>query len=254
MAQILLALTGGPMQVVASDGEKLTLRRKEGGDLTVSSEELTILAARSLVRRTGSSIALSVEGRAQADLLSSATDPLGSSHPVVGPREMDVDGTVQTVVVNLAESPLANLMRRRGRDGRAFLSVAEFEAGERLRADFTRARMMPRLGANWDAAISTGKRGQTSTDLTDGAVAARIRVDDAVVAVGPELSGVLIDVCCFLKGLEMVEAERRWPARSAKLMLKAALGSLARHYHPPRRKRSAILSWGGEGYRPQIGR
>ncbi|MEN0001668.1 MAG: DUF6456 domain-containing protein, partial [Pseudomonadota bacterium] len=63
--------------------------------------------------------------------------------------------------------------------------------------------------------------------------AARGRVAKALSNVGPELAGLLLDVCCFLKGLERVEAERRWPRRSAKLLLKVALASLDRHYNPP---------------------
>jgi hypothetical protein len=65
---------------------------------------------------------------------------------------------------------------------------------------------------------------------------------------------VLIDVCCFLKGLETVERERQWPVRSAKLILKTALAVLDRHYHPPAfgRRSPRIIHWGTEDYRPEI--
>ena len=172
-----------------------------------------------------------------------------------GPRRQGgVSQRRRSVTVNLAESPLSWL------HARGHLEDRLFEAGERLRADYTRGRIMARMGVNWQAAGASGSQGGDRNgiaDLTDAALAARQRVERAIAAVGPELSGVLIDVCCFLKGLERVEAERSWPARSAKVILKTALGVLARHYEPPRQERpggrNPVLHWGAADYRPTIG-
>lgn len=157
---------------------------------------------------------------------------------------------------NPDESPLARLARRGGRSGGPFLEAAEAIAGERLRADFTRGQLMPGITQRWDSQPRQGRGGRGSRDLSHSAIDARRRVDAAIAAVGPELSGVLLDVCCFLKGLEIVERERQWPARSAKLMLKAGLGVLARHYGiaaAPDGTRPAIRRWGASDYRPTIG-
>ena len=89
---------------------------------------------------------------------------------------------------------------------------------------------MPRTTSNWHAAVAGRNRGQTSGHLTDRVIAARQRIRHALEAVGPEFSGLLLDVCCFLKKLDEVERERRWPARSAKVVLQLALERLARHF------------------------
>ena len=140
--------------------------------------------------------------------------------------------------INQDESPLAALARLRGRGGALFLEPAQVEAGERLRADFTRGQMQPSLGQNWQPVRYARQPGLAggAEDLTGSALSARLRVEAALAEVGPELSGVLLDVCCFLKGLAEVERERQWPARSAKLMLRTALAALARHYAAPRRR------------------
>lgn len=130
-----------------------------------------------------------------------------------------------------SESPLFWLARRKGADGRALIEPHQFQAGERLRADFTHAQMMPRTTSNWHSPVAGRRRdGQAAGPLTERVVAARQRLRQALDAVGPEFSGLLIDVCCFLKKLDAVEQERRWPARSAKVVLQLALERLARHY------------------------
>ncbi|MCE1235069.1 MAG: DUF6456 domain-containing protein [Hyphomicrobiales bacterium] len=156
-----------------------------------------------------------------------------------------------------AESPLAWLARRRDRDGRAYLSPARLAAGERLRADYTLAKMMPTVTSNWSIGrIQGGAAGVAGlADLTDRAVAARGRVEAALAAVGLDLAGVLVDVCCFLKGLETVESERRWPARSAKVVLDIALGRLADHYGLAEEARGPdrtgrLRAWGTPDHRP----
>ena len=168
------------------------------------------------------------------------------------------DGGAVVVAANLAESPLAQLARRKAKDGKPFLTENEWRAGERLRSDYTRGQIMPRMGANWVASVASGRRdgGNGVADLTNAALASRQRVDRSIEAVGPELAGVLIDVCCFLKGLEQVEMERGWPVRSAKIVLKTALGVLHRHYNPQARRggnAARMLHWGAADYRPKIG-
>ena len=157
------------------------------------------------------------------------------------------------------ESPLGRLATRRGKDGAAFLDPDEVMAGERLRAHFTRAGMTPAITQRWDSTPGgSGGNARGAFDLCDSALDARSRVDAAIAAVGPELSGVLLDVCCFLKGLEQVEKERQWPVRSAKLMLKTGLAALARHYGLGATaagdcvKAGRIRRWGSPDYRPTI--
>ena len=183
-----------------------------------------------------------------------AAGDFAAQHQERGPIRIDAD----TVTVNHDESPLSWLRRRRDRDGRPLVDASEFAAGERLRADYTRGQLMPRITANWSAAVASGARsGNGATDITEVALAARLRVERALTTIGPELGGLLVDFCCFLKGLEEIERERRWPARSAKVGLRMALSALARHYGLAQeargRERAAkIVHWGTEDYRPTV--
>lgn len=150
-------------------------------------------------------------------------DPFRAQH-------LDAEPLADGAFVDHGESPLAWLARRKGRDGQPLIAPHQFLAGERLRADFTRGQMMPRVTAHWDAAVASGRRGDIGLGVTDIAIAARERVRRAADAAGPEFSGLLLDVCCFLKKLDTIESDRGWPARSAKVVLQLGLDRLARHY------------------------
>ncbi|WP_337184892.1 DUF6456 domain-containing protein [Shinella sp.] len=210
-----------------------------------------------LVRRAGAVLAATPEARAHLKRrLCAGETPFAGQHRDVAEVVVVRDGAPERALANRLESPLAALARLKEKAGGAFLPESALAAGERLHADFTRGGLQPRMTMSWEPRIASRQKGEagTSRDLTDTALAARLRLARAIEAIGPELSGVALDVCCFMKGLETVERERQWPARSAKLLLRAALMALARHYAPPPAapKRRAH-AWGAEGYRPEMG-
>lgn len=159
-------------------------------------------------------------------------DPFLGQHLSLARAELSTPEGRLDVAINAAESPLAWLARRKGRDGRPLIEPSQLQAGERLRADFTRAQLMPRITANWTSAVAQDRRGagSQSATLADTVVAARQSLRHALDSVGPEFGGLLLDVCCFLKRLEDIERERAWPLRSAKVVLQLGLDRLARHY------------------------
>jgi hypothetical protein len=185
-------------------------------------------------------------------------DAFRRQHAGVARRARRRDDPVEATYVNEAESPLAWLARRKDRDGRPFIAPEQLAAGERLRADFTRAGLSPRVTANWIAPVAQGRRSHDAgaASFADFVLAAKVRLARTLDAVGPEFAGLLLDVCCFLKGLETVERERRWPPRTARIVLSLALERLARHYgiftEARGPARAPTRAWQAEGARPTI--
>jgi len=253
--EIVLTRNGVVKSIVAMP-KKIAEQAKQDGLLKRCNNsddwQLSRKGARALraVRSAGGGVNLAATGQQNAR-------PLG---PAAGTKTKDTCADTTKCQINDAESPLAWLRRRKGKDGAPMLSEAQFNAGEKLRADFWLGQMTPRVTANWSA-TSTGRssrrRGaRAAAQITDSTLAARQRIRKALEAVGPELSGVLIDVCCHLKGLEMAERAAGWPKRSGKILLQKSLSALSRHYgmtsdFAPHLGKSGIIGhWGTDGYRP----
>nr|WP_111300933.1 DUF6456 domain-containing protein [Paracoccus saliphilus] len=141
------------------------------------------------------------------------------------------DGRKRPVRVNIAESPLLILARRRDHLGQFFLTPGMVAAGERLREDFELAQMGPRITQNWDGFMTSGiEVSRGGAGYRGGSESARDRVAVALRDLGPGMGDIVLRVCCFLEGIELTERRLGWSARSGKIVLRLALMRLERHY------------------------
>ena len=219
------------------------------------------MASRGWIEKRDTRWYLANAGAAWLKRQSAKDDPFREQHQLRGrATRLDEDGRPQSLPVNFGESPLGWLRRRKDKTGAALISEPEYQAGERLARDYYFAQLSPRVTANWASPQSSRRQRRAGPHhgaaITEGALAARQRLDLALDAVGPELSGLLIDVCCHHIGLSQAEKDQGWPQRSAKVILQIGLSRLARHYglimgqDDGRTRR--IRQWGDDSYRPNL--
>ena len=132
----------------------------------------------------------------------------------------------RSVTVNAAESPLGWLLAR------GLVSRRQYDAGERLRSDWERAQLAPRMTMSWNAApVARGRGGSAPTpDLTGSQLDAKCRFDAAIEAAGAGLADILWRVVCAGEGMRDAESALGWPARAGKLVLSLALDRVADYY------------------------
>ncbi|MFL6752194.1 MAG: DUF6456 domain-containing protein [Sphingomicrobium sp.] len=132
----------------------------------------------------------------------------------------------RSVTVNLAESPLGWLFAR------GFVTRRQLDAGERLRSDWERAQLPPRVTMAWDSAPVAGGRGGATParDLGGAQLDAKRRFEGAVASAGPGLADILWRVVCAGEGMREAESALGWPARAGKLVLTLALDRVADFY------------------------
>ena len=186
------------------------------GSLRATDSLVGELERRGHVRREGGGLALARPQAANRLLVERAL-PQDGAAPAPGRRPRPA----RSVTVNLAESPLGWLKAR------GLIDDRRFEAGERLRGDWTVAGLAPRTTMRWEAgAATTGER----LDPTLAQIAAKRRLDAALDAVGPGLRDVLWRIVCAGEGMETAERALGWPARAGRVVLALALDRLADFY------------------------
>jgi len=132
----------------------------------------------------------------------------------------------RSLTVNVAESPLGWLLAH------GHVTRRQFDAGERLRSDWERAQLAPRVTMAWDAAPVARGRGGASAglDLNGAQLDARRRFDQAIAAAGPGLADILWRIVCAGEGMRDAETALGWPARAGKVVLTLALDRIADYY------------------------
>jgi hypothetical protein len=186
----------------------------------------------------------------------------GTSRAVISRRTVELEGGEKcSVEFNCAESPLAWLRTRKDAANNALITDEQYCAGLRLGSDFAASRLLPTITTNWQSPLSpdASRRAPPRDDLlhqTEKMLAAKQRYYRALEAVGPELSPMLVEICCHTTGIEAAEQLLGMPRRSGKVVLQLGLTRLARFYglisDPKASRRAPIQSCAVPGYRPRI--
>lgn len=127
---------------------------------------------------------------------------------------------------------LARLAIGRDSAGPAFLGPHHLAAADRFERLVRRAQLTPRVTMSYNPANVGGRdrAGNGVETASDGAADARLKLSRIASTLPADCWGVLFDVCGLGKGLQLIETERRWPRRSAKLVLRIGLEQLAAQF------------------------
>lgn len=111
----------------------------------------------------------------------------------------------------------------------AFLLPHHLASAARLERLIGRALLTPRLTMSYDGARSGERKGGGNhvAEMSDTAAKARNKLNMLATKLPADCWNVAFDVCGMGKGLQVIETERNWPRRGAKLVLRVALELLA---------------------------
>lgn len=113
-----------------------------------------------------------------------------------------------------------------------FLLPHHLAAATRFERLVAQSQVRQRVTMSYSPTTVGGDKGAANhvETASDGAADARLRLSRLAASLPADCWGVLFDVCALGKGLQLVETERRWPRRSAKLVLRIGLEHLAAQF------------------------
>ena len=144
-------------------------------------------------------------------------------------REISV--TEDKVLHNLLEGPMTILSVSRN-GAPPFMQAHHVQAACQISKMVERAQMRQRTTMSYDPARLGSNKGANSIgpQLSDSALDARANLEKCMKILPGDCAGVVMDICGLQKGLQLVETERKWPRRSAKLILRVGLEQLAEYF------------------------
>ena len=133
--------------------------------------------------------------------------------------------------LNINEGPLLQLSHARNNKP-AFLAPHHLLAAGKIQQLMARCQMVQRTTLSYDP-TRTGKADKSlnsAHELGDNALDARRKLNACLETLPADCAGVVMDVCGYQKGLQLIETERNWPRRSAKLILRIGLEQVCLHF------------------------
>lgn len=124
---------------------------------------------------------------------------------------------------------LVSLARSKGSEP-AFLLAHHLAAAERFHRLFARAHLSQQVTMRYGPRVSQSRGAGSGDDISDMAADARKTINLIRAELPTDCAQAVIDICGYEKGIQTVEAERGWPRRSGKLVLRIGLDHLARRF------------------------
>ena len=144
---------------------------------------------------------------------------IGQRHPAQPAAAVQAEDDRGTRPVTV-ETPVAVLARRRDADGMPFLSPEMVRAADQMFESFVISGLSPDQILAWD------RLGALPLSDSPDRRRARVFLAQATESLGPGLADVTTRCCCLRQGVETVERDLGWSARSGKIVLRIALQQL----------------------------
>lgn len=150
--------------------------------------------------------------------------------------------------IEYAHNPTLATLARGTTQAPAFLNAAHIEAAVIVMRLFERAQLQKSIMQNYAQRVDYG--GSVGGELGEMALDARKILAQLHAHLAADCLSVVMDVCGYEKSLTMIETERIWPRRSAKMVLRIGLEQIGRYMNLNMPKNEVAYIWQDAAARP----